>query len=317
MGTEITKTPSALALAELHDDLQAAAEAASHTRAPNTVKAQELDWRQFETWAKSKSLGTLPAEPATVAAWLGHLLRNGACPSTLARKLATVSAWHKRAGFLSPRDTAAVREVLTGFERKHGVQQKQAAPILEQDLARAVALLGTDLRGTRDRALLLVGWIGAFRRSELCALEVEDVQFFEPTGATALVRRSKTDQKGKGQVKTLPYAKQQELCPVRALRAWLDLAGITSGPVFRRVNADGRVDGKALRHEAVRALVKKLLGKDFTAHSLRAGFVTQSRLRGKETWEIKRQTGHRSDAMIERYTRFADALVGNAAKGLL
>lgn len=184
------------------------------------------------------------------------------------------------------------------------------------------AALPGSLAGVRDAALLLVGFSGAFRRSELVGLEIRDVAF-TADGLEITLRRSKTDQEGRGRLVALPFSGSPEMCPVRALRAWLDVASITAGPIFREVTRYAHVEDAALSGRSLSRLVKKAAeaaGLDpsvFSGHSLRAGFVTQAKLKRKDEASIMRQTGHRSVAMVRKYDRRADLWRDNAAAGLL
>jgi len=183
-------------------------------------------------------------------------------------------------------------------------------------------VLPQTLAGSRDRALLLVGFSGAFRRSELVGLEIRDVAF-TTDGVEVTLRRSKTDQEGRGRLVALPYSGAPEVCPVRALRAWLEAAAIVDGPVFREVTRHGRVESAPLTGRSVSRIVKRsgvsagLEASSFSGHSLRAGFVTQAKLKRKDEASIMRQTGHRSVAMVRKYDRRADLWRDNAAAGLL
>jgi integrase len=239
--------------------------------------------------------------------------------------LAAISQVHKAAGFASPRGAAEVQEVMKGIRRSLGVAQVQKAPILLSDLRAMVEALPIGLAGLRDRALLLVGFAGAFRRSELVALDIRDVNF-APEGLEVTLRRSKTDQEGVGRKIGLPYGSNPSTCPVRALQAWLNASapqGTTSGPIFREVRPDGRTVMVApLTGQSVALIVKKAAtgaGLDpakFSGHSLRAGLATSAAKAGKSERAIMAQTGHRSEKMVRRYIRDASLFDDNAASGI-
>jgi integrase len=196
------------------------------------------------------------------------------------------------------------------------------APISDEALHRALEPLGADLAALRDRALMTLGWFGAFRRSELVALEVVDLSFGK-AGLVVLVRRSKTDQEGRGEEKGIPFARNVALCPVRSVRAWLDASGITSGPIFRRVDRHGYLGSDALTDGSVARIVKRLVeqaGLDpnvFAGHSLRSGFITTAAAKGKSLDAIMRQSLHRSERVARGYIRHATLFVDNAADGLV
>jgi integrase len=216
----------------------------------------------------------------------------------------------------------AIREVLAGIRRRLGVAPKKKAPIVDQELRSLVKALPKGTIGVRDRALLLVCWFGAFRRSEVVALDVNDVTF-TASGLIVLLRRSKTDQEGHGIEKGLPFARDAELCPVRAVRSWLDLAQVEDGPLFLPVNRGGRIGGKRLSDKAVARIVKRRAadaGLDETilaGHSLRAGFATTAAMKGKTLDAIMKQTGHRSERVARGYIRHASLFIDNAAVDLV
>ncbi len=295
---------------------------ASAARAKRTVKAYRADWEAFAEWCEANGLPALPAAPATVALYLAARATQGRKVATITRELAAISQAHKAAGLPSPRTDAAVREVLAGIRRTLGVAQTRKAPLLPGLLRDIFAALPTGLLGNRDRALLALGFAGGFRRSELAALDVADLNF-TAEGLEVILRRSKTDQEGAGRKIGIPVGTHPEGCPVRALRAWLDAAAITEGPLFRAVTRHGRVGGARLNERSIAKIVKrnvKRAGLDpttFSGHSLRAGLVTAAAKARKTVESIMRQTGHRSVAMVHRYIRDAALFDDNAARGLL
>jgi integrase len=176
-------------------------------------------------------------------------------------------------------------------------------------------------KGIRDRSLLLLGFAGAFRRSELVSLDVSDLEFVD-RGLLVNLRRSKTDQEGEGRKIAIPFARGA-VCPVRALRDWLEIGGITHGPIFRPINRHGNISGERLTAHAVATIVKEraaALGLNparYAGHSLRAGLITSAAAIGVSVWKIKAQSGHRSDAILSRYIRDADLFTNNAAGAVL
>jgi site-specific recombinase XerD len=286
-----------------------------------TQRAYQADWRTFREWCDQRAVGFLPAHPATVAAYLRHLEGAGRKVSTISRALASISEGHKAAGHDSPRSAVVVRKTLQAIRRRLGVAPAQKAPILAEQLRTMVAGLGSDLQGLRDRALLLVGFSGAFRRSELVALNVEDLTI-DDEGLRVTLRRSKTDQEGEGRQVGIPYGSTAKTCPVRALKAWLEAAKIDRGPVFRGVlrgaAGDRRASDKAVARAVKRAARRAGLDpSSFAGHSLRAGLATTAAKAGKSERAIMKQTGHRSVAMVRRYIRDAELFSDNAAAGLL
>lgn len=280
-----------------------------------TRRAYRNDVRAFLSWG-----GSIPTAPAQVAHYLAavaHMLS----PVTLRRRAVAIGKAHAAKGFADPTKHEHVRAVLRGIRRVHGRPQQQAAPLLKEDLLAIVDALPRSLTGVRDRALLLVGFAGGFRRSELVRLVVEDVAFV-PEGMLVTLRRSKTDQEGVGRKVGIPYGRTRA-CPVRAIRAWLEVGGIVSGPIFRPVGKGSHVGDRALTDQSVNLVLRKCAGRagmfcgGLSGHSLRAGLVTSAAKAGVSSWKIRQQTGHRSDAMLQRYIRDADIFVENAAGALL
>lgn len=289
-----------------------------NTRAPNTYKAYAADWKHFEAWCAAHPFLALPAAPQTVMLYLGELGGAGKKLSTVARRLAAIAQVHRFAGHESPSESRPVRELLAGMRRTHGVAVHGKEALLSDDLRAILRELRDSLRDVRDRALLLIGFAGAFRRSELVAIQIEDFQYVVE-GLVIQLRRSKSDQEGQGREVAIPFGSRPETCPVGALRAWIACAKLESGPVFRGITRHGQVSASALTPTAVALLVKEraqAAGLDpaaYAGHSLRAGFATSAALGGAPEWAIMRQTGHRSRAMLDRYIRLASRFRGNAA----
>lgn len=290
-------------------------------RARNTIRGYRSHFRQFQAWCAAVGLCPLPADPETIAVYLGE--RAGHLrPTTLACHLAAISKAHKTAGLSSPvKDNALIFETLKGIKRTHGTAVVQKAPVLTDDLRLMLRGMPAGLLGLRDRALLLVGFAGAFRRSELVSLDVEDLTF-SAEGLLLRLRRSKTDQEAEGRDVAIPFGLKGDTCPVCALKAWLHAAAITTGPVFRSMRCGGRVLPGRLSDHAVAVLVKKhavAAGLDqaqFSGHSLRAGLVTSAARAGVPERVIMRQTGHRSVEMVLKYVRSANAFHENALNSL-
>jgi site-specific recombinase XerD len=304
--------------APLAAPMDAAQKYAEASRAESTARAYRSDWKHFTTWCEGTHRAPLPAEPATVAAYVAGLAESGKKPATIARRLASISQAHQLAGFDSPSRTEMVRSVMKGIRRTHGTAQRQAAPATTQVIKAMVEHLPGTLGGKRDRALILLGFAGAFRRSELVSGRVEDVQF-TAEGLVFTLRHSKTDQERQGTRKGIPYGSNPNTCPVRALRAWLDAASITSGPIFRAVDRWGRVSPTALSDRAVADIVKRCAAAagfkadDFSGHSLRAGLATSAAAAGVMDRDIMKQTGHKSDRVLRRYIRDGSLFRDNAA----
>ena len=288
--------------------------------APATRAAYRGDWTAFCDWCEGAGLEALPAAPATVASYLAARLSAGARVSTVERALCSIAVAHRAAGESSPRDAVVVQHVLRGARRVHGVAPRQVAPLV--DLDRVLAVCGVDLLGLRDRALLLVGWVGALRRSEIVALNVDDLTA-EIEGVRVQIRRSKTDQEGKGRYVGIPHGTHPGRCPVLALRAWLEAAQIIKGPVFRRLDRGRPGASTRLGARSVASIVQRRVAEagldpsKFSGHSLRAGFVTAAARAGVREADIMRQTGHQSAPVMRRYLRPATIWQSNAAIGLV
>jgi integrase len=283
-----------------------AAEYVAAAKAPNTVRAYRSDWREFSAWAAWRGFEALPATPQTLALYL------------TARRLAAIGQAHRAAGWPTPTDDPAVKVVWVGIRRVHGTAAEGAAPLTVALLRRVVEALPEDLVGHRDRALLLVGFAGALRRSELVALDVADVEQ-RTEGLVLRIRRSKTDQEGAGRLVGVPYGSNPPTCPVRALRAWCEAAEITTGPLFRPVTRSGKLGGGRLTAASVNRAVQRAVrraGLDprpYSAHSLRAGLATSAAEVGVSERAIMAQTGHRSLAVARGYIRSGSLFRDHAA----
>ena len=280
----------------------------------NSRRAYCSDLAHFLAWG-----GIIPASPVMLATYLAdHAGKHGV--ATLARRLVSIGKAHVTRGYPSPVESELVRATMRGIRNTHGSAQRQVAPALKDDVLRMVSGL-SGVKGIRDKALLLVGFAGAFRRSELVSLTMADIEQAQQ-GLVIHLRFSKTDQEGQGRKVAIPFARGA-VCPVLALQQWLDSTGITEGPIFRPVNRHGVMADTALTPQAVALVVKeraKAVGLDpakFAGHSLRSGLVTSAVQLGVPSWKIRQQTGHASDAMLARYIRDANLFVDNAAGAVL
>ncbi|MCL6600066.1 MAG: tyrosine-type recombinase/integrase [Alicyclobacillus macrosporangiidus] len=295
-----------------------ASEYVRRSKARNTVKAYKSDWQAFSHWCDERGLCSLPAEPTTVALYLSHMADLGCKASTIGRRMISIGLAHKAKGYPSPTSDETVKAVWRGIRNTIGVAPSAKAPVLVEDLRRMLAHAPQDILGLRDRALLLIGFAGAFRRSELVSLNIEDVEF-RREGLVITLRKSKTDQEGQGRKIGIPYGSHYETCPVRALQAWIEGAEITQGPLFRRVRKGGDIGDRPLSDKSVARVIKKYaervgLNPDkFAGHSLRAGLATSAAMAGASEREIMAQTGHRSVLMVRRYIREGDLFRSNAA----
>jgi integrase len=291
---------------------------AGHSKSPTTRRAYSADWRDFLQFCDRHGFNPLPAADETVAAYLAELADHGAKASTIARRLVAISQAHKAVDLPSPTTSSLVRRTHAGIRRTIGTAQQGKAPTLVNDLKRMLEALPDTRVGTRDRALLLLGFAGAFRRAELVSLDIEDLEFSR-AGLVVTLRKSKTDQEQHGRRIGIPYGSSEATCPVRSLQTWLDDACITDGPVFRSMDRGHRVQPGRLSNKSVALIVKRRTGavgldpRRYAGHSLRAGLATSAASGGATEREIMQQTGHRSADMVRKYIREADLFKRNAA----
>ena len=320
MSMSLTIIETAQNLPAIDPDLTAAVDLAKAEKALSTRKAYGTDFRLFKAWCESKGVFSLPASPETVAAFLAAETGNGTKPSTLGRRVAAIRYAHKLAHLDTPTDSEAVKATLRGIRRTMGAAKARKAPAVADKVRAMVALAPESLAGLRDRALLLLGFAGAFRRSELVALFVADITETE-TGLLVTIRRSKTDQEGEGA--TIAIARGDVACPARALREWLDAAGIETGPIFRPINKAGTVATERLTDRSVANIVKayaERAGFDaslFSGHSLRSGFLTSAAANGASIFKMMDVSRHKSVDTLRCYVRDAEMFKDHAGAGLL
>jgi integrase len=314
--------PPAASLAVLAPDLELAREFVEASQSKNTRRAYATQWRGFLAWAKECELEALPATPATVALYIAHLAGAGRRPATIDLAIAAIVDAHYRAGHSLDRRAPAIREVRRGLRRTLGTAQREAAPLLVDGLRAMLAPMGDRLIDRRDRALLLIGFAGGFRRSELVGLDVADVATTKD-GLDVRLRWSKTDQEGAGRVVAIPRGSAVDTCPVEAFEAWREERVDEEGPLFVGVTRWNRLTGHRLTGDDVsrilrkRALAAALSVERLSGHSLRAGLVTEAARAGRSIASIQRTTGHKSADMVQKYIRQVERWIDNAAKGLL
>jgi integrase len=307
-----------LPLEDLADRAQRFAESST---ADSTRRAYASDLRDFGAFCLAHALAAFPASPQTVATYVADLAPR-AKASTLRRRLAAIAVTHRRAGLESPSAHRIVRDVVSGVLRQNGSAPKRAdALTLDPLTAMLLAVKGDDVAARRDRAILLLGFAGALRRSEIAALRVEDLRFTKQ-GMLVRIVRSKTDQLGEGQEIAVPTVATEALCAVRAVRGWLDAAGITTGPLFRSLSPHRNVQDAPISGRDVSNLIQRLarrarLEGDFSGHSLRAGFATSAAQAKVPLDVIMRTTRHRSLAVLQGYIRRADAFDAPALSSII
>lgn len=287
------------------------------SKAESTLRGYESDWRGFCAWCEAQGLGPLPASPETLASYIAECAERLKVGS-IQRRLNAIAEAHKAVGLNSPTHHAIVANTMKGIRRTIGTAPTQKVAALTNDIRAMVDATDASLIGLRDRALILLGFAGAFRRSELVGLTVEDCTFGKD-GLTITLRRSKTDQAGAGRKIGIPYGSNPETCPVRIIRAWIEHAGITGGPLFRSINRHGQVQADRLSGIDVARVVKKLAQRaglraaKYSGHSLRAGHATSAAMAGASERSIMNQTGHRSVQMVTRYIRDGSLFRENSA----
>lgn len=268
--------------------------------AENTRRAYGNDIEHFLKWG-----GRIPASPERVASYLAENATRFSY-GTLCRRVVAIGRAHTVKKLPSPAHSEMVRATLHGIRRTTGRVQRRVRPTLLPQI-QAMVKEAQGMKGMRDKALLLIGFSGAFRRSELVSIRIEDVQFVTE-GIVIHIRRSKTDQAGQGRDIAIPVMRGK-YCPVKAIKDWLALSEITNGALFRGVNRHGQVMNQGLSPQSVALIVKErvaAIGLDanqFSGHSLRAGFVTSAAIKGVNSFKICLQTGHKSDAVMQRYIR--------------
>jgi site-specific recombinase XerD len=282
MRPRLSKPARSRRPASLEDTIQAAAKYAKSSRSAATWRAYEADWKTFQAWCSGVNLSPLPAVPSTVALFLAAEAKQRLAPATLSRRLAAIRLMHLGAKHASPHDALEVAEVMRGIRRAWKRPVGQKAPAVDEDIKAMVdAIDKTTLRGLRDRALLLLGFSGAFRRSELVALDTDDLTAGR-NGLTVRIASSKTDQEGRGHVVAIPRVPGSSYCPVRAVSEWLAAAQIHQGPVFRRFHRGDALAPSRLTGQSVALLVKQLAFQAglspgrYAGHSLRSGFLTSA-----------------------------------------
>lgn len=287
---------------------------------PSTVKFYGIDLRIFSQWCESMELQTLPATPDTVARFLAQQTSSGIKPATLTRRLAAIRMAHEANGFANPTQHKGVKAVFKGIKREKGTSQDKKAPLTAERMTAMITHCPNTLTGLRDKALLLLGFAGAFRRSELVALMVNDLER-TPEGIKIKIRKSKTDQEGQGQVIAIPNGTNFRVVDV--LTTWLNTANITEGALFRSIKKGGALQPTALTSRSVANIVKQYAGlagltvDDFSGHSLRAGFITSGAEAGADLFKLMEVSRHTHPKTVMGYVRNAKLFDNHAGERFL
>lgn len=289
--------------------------------AKNTLSAYESDWWDFYQWCKYHNVDALGATEETIVNYINDLADH-AKSNTISRRLTAISENHKAAGFIenNPVKSNLVKNALQAIKREKGTMQQGKAPILVEDIIELSMLFNTeDIIQCRDKALILLGFSGAFRRSELVNIQYEDLTFTRE-GLIILLKNSKADQLGEGEYLAIPYASDRNICAVTALQKWIEKSHIHTGPIFRPFTKKRQLKNTHLSDKSVALLVKKymeLLGfdsRDFAGHSLRRGFASSAAQHNVDERTIMQQTRHKSEKMVRRYIEQGNLFKNNALR---
>jgi site-specific recombinase XerD len=283
--------------------------------AVSTQRAYKADLKDFNEWCALNGQIPFPVSPETLAAYVSHLA--DFCKwATINRRLAAISKLHQLQNLDTPTQNRIFRTVMEGIKRTKGIRQQQAPAFKLNILKQLLREFDTEMNANlRNKALLLLGFTGAFRRSELVALNVEDLSFTDE-GLIVSMKKSKTNQYGNYEEKAIFYSPEAVLCPIRTLQKWIQKLEKTTDALFVRVRKGDRLTTDRLTDKTVNDLVKTYFGEEFSAHSLRASFITIAKINGAEDSEIMRQSKHKTSAMIQRYTRIEDIKKHNAGMKL-
>lgn len=301
-------------------EVEAARSYISSQIADSTKRAYVSDFNQFALYCQERGVAAIPAMPEVVATYLSFVANSGAKYATVSRRAAAINFAHISAGMDTPTKSHLVSGALKGIRRTVGIAPVKKAPATAKKLQEMVRYCPATLQGKRDKAILLMGFAGAFRRSELVALQVADVAV-EASGMKVTIRKSKTDQEGAGQV--IAITRGEVWCPVAALQEYLLAAGITEGAIFRPINKGGKASATSLCAESVADVVKAYATKagfspkEFAGHSLRAGFLTSAAEAGANVFKMVEVSRHRSLETVRGYVRSAEMFKDHAGAGLL
>ena len=290
------------------------------SKANNTLRAYKSDFKDFGVFCAKHGFTSMPTEPKVVSLYLTHLSTNSKI-STIKRRLVSIGVVHKLKGHYLDTKHPVIIENLMGIKRKKGSIQIGKKPILISHLKQIINVIDEQkiekIKKLRNRTLILIGFGGGFRRTELISIDYEDLDFVEE-GVKITLRRSKTDQFGEGLIKGLPYFSNEKYCPVTSLKNWINLSKIKTGPVFRRFTKGPTLTANRLTDQSVVLIIKdclKLAGienQNFSGHSLRSGFATVAAESGADERSIMAMTGHKTTQMVRRYIKEANIFKNNA-----
>jgi len=291
------------------------------SKASNTIRAYKSDFNDFALFCTQNGLKSLPSEPKVVSLYLTHLSTKNAKMSTLRRRLVSIGVIHKLKGHYLDTKHPSIIENVMGIKRRKGSIQKAKKPLLISNLKHVINIIdkvnNEEIKKSRDRSIILIGFSGGFRRNEIVSLDYDDLDFVTE-GLKINLKRSKTDQFGEGSVKGLPYFDNPQYCPVVSIQKWIEISKITSGPMFRRFIKGSKLSENRLTDQTVALIIKKYLklagidSTNYSGHSLRSGFATSAAEAGAEERTIMAMTGHKSTEMVRRYIKEANLFKNNA-----
>ena len=291
------------------------------SKANNTVRAYKSDFNDFGIFCAQNGFNSLPSEPKIVSLYLTHLSTKDCKMSTLKRRLVSIGVVHKLKGHYLDTKHPSIIENIMGIKRRKGSIQKAKKPILISNLKDLINVIDKqdkeEIKKSRDRSIILIGFSGGFRRNEIVSIDYDDLDFV-PEGLKVNIKRSKTDQFGEGFTKALPYFDSTQYCPVVSLKKWIEISKINSGPVFRRFVKGSKLSENRLTDQTVALLIKEYINltgidsKNYSGHSLRSGFATSAAESGAEERSIMAMTGHKSTEMVRRYIKEANLFKNNA-----
>ena len=290
------------------------------SKANNTLRAYKSDFKDFGLFCAKHGFSSIPTEPKVVSLYLTHLSVNTKI-STLRRRLVSIAMVHKLKGHYLDTKHPIIIENLMGIKRKKGSIQLGKKPILINHLKQIINVIDQqkidEIKKIRNRTLILVGFSGGFRRTEIISIDHEDIDFVEE-GVKINLKRSKTDQFGEGLVKGIPYFNNEKYCPVTSLKNWINLSKINTGAIFRRFVKGSILTDHRLTDQSVVLIIKEYLklagieNKNFAGHSLRSGFATVAAESGADERSIMAMTGHKTTQMVRRYIKEANIFKNNA-----
>jgi len=291
------------------------------SKSNNTIRAYKSDFKDFDAFCSKNAFKSLPTEPKIVSLYITNLSIKDSKMSTLRRRLVSIGMIHKLKGHYLDTKHPIIIENIMGISRKKGNYQRGKKPILINHLKAIINAIDNEkieeIKKIRDKTIILVGFGGGFRRTELVNIDYEDLEFVSE-GIKIFIRRSKTDQMGEGMIKGLPYFSSQNYCPVLNLKKWIDISNIKSGPVFRKFNKGFKLSDKRLSDQSIALILKKYLSiagienKNYSGHSLRSGFATVTAESGADERSIMAMTGHKTTQMVRRYIKEANIFKNNA-----